>query len=140
MFTENPSHKPDKIRVMLVDDSSMVREVLSSIFKFEPDFAIVAETDNGADAIQLAMTEAPDLVVMDYSMPNMNGIEATRKILEQRPNTRVVLLSAFDDFEHRTQAARAGAKAFFVKPVRDLNTFYDEVRRIVGIAEPTSLS
>lgn len=138
MFNANTPNKLPSIRVLIVDDTEDVRDVLGSIFKFEPGFVVVGEAANGEDGVKLALAERPDLIIMDYAMPRMDGIETTIEILRKLPRTTIVVLSAFDTPTHRLAAFRAGAKAFFVKPVRDLPTFYSEMRRLVGMDAPAA--
>ena len=84
---------PDKISVLLVDDHSLVRRGFRRILEDEPDIEVTGEAGDGAEAVRLAKELQPNVVVMDCAMPNMNGLQATRRILEQQPQTLVLMLS-----------------------------------------------
>src|SRR4051812_48114261 len=104
-----------KIRLMLVDDQSLFREALRTLLALQPDFEIVAEAENGDRAIALAKTHQPDVVLMDLRMPVMGGVEATRRVLAAVPDTRVVVLTTFEEDEEIFEAMRAGAGGYLLK-------------------------
>jgi DNA-binding NarL/FixJ family response regulator len=103
------------IRVMLVDDQDLVRAGFRMILEAEPDIEVVAEANDGAPAIDLAQRYTVDVVLMDIRMPNLDGIEATRRIVELRPSTYVLMLTTFDLNEYVYEALRAGASGFLLK-------------------------
>jgi DNA-binding NarL/FixJ family response regulator len=106
-------------RVVLVDDQELVRTGFRMILAGEDDIEVVAEADNGRDAVDAARRHRPDVVVMDVRMPVMDGIDATRAIAtdEALSQTRVLVLTTFDADEHVVQALRAGASGFLLKDV-----------------------
>lgn len=104
-----------KIKVLLVDDQTMIRQGFGYIIGLQPDMTLAGEAGNGLEAVGLAAACEPDVALMDIQMPGMNGIEATRRILKQRPQTRVVILTTFDDQEYIYQGIRAGAVGYLLK-------------------------
>lgn len=103
------------IRLLLADDHQMMREGLKVLFENEKGFDVVAEADNGADTVDRALKNGVHVVVMDVSMPDLNGIEATRKILDANPNTKVVALSGYENKEFVREMLTAGASAYVLK-------------------------
>jgi DNA-binding NarL/FixJ family response regulator len=103
------------IRVLLVDDQAVVRRALRGRFHLEPDLEVVGEASTGSEALTLAQTLTPDVVLMDIQMPDMDGIQATAAMLRAVPKTRVVILSVLDDAQTRGRAQAAGAVAFVEK-------------------------
>jgi two-component system response regulator NreC len=103
------------IRVLVADDHAVVREGLSSLIRGEDDFSLVGEANSAEKAVALALQTRPDLVVMDISMPEMGGIEATRRIKEQAPEIRVLMLTVHEDKELMRAAIRAGAGGYVLK-------------------------
>lgn len=103
------------LRVLLVDDHTLVRAGIRSLIEGRVGVQIVAETDNGRDAAALVKRHAPDIVIMDISMRELNGIDATALILAQSPGTRVLILSMHSAEEFVRRALRAGASGYLVK-------------------------
>jgi len=105
------------IRVLIADDHSLVRAGFQSVLSIESDITVVGEARNGAEAVALARTEAPDVVLMDIRMPEMDGLEATRLITSDPGlrRTRVVVLTTFDLDEYVFGALKAGASGFLLK-------------------------
>lgn len=101
--------------ILLVDDHKIMRDGLRAMLKNSGDFRVVAEAETGLDAIQQARALKPSLVLMDISLPGLNGIEAMVEILRYLPDTRVVILSMFDDENSVMQAIRGGARGFVLK-------------------------
>ena len=104
-----------KLRIMIVDDHEIFRTGIKSIFENEADIEIVAEAGNGREAVEKAAQLQPDLVLMDLSMPEMDGIEATRQIKKAFPGINVIILTVHDDEEFFLPALRSGASGYVVK-------------------------
>jgi DNA-binding NarL/FixJ family response regulator len=103
------------IRLLIVDDQQLVRAGLRMLCASAPDLRVVGEAGNGQEAVRRARAAVPDVVLMDLRMPGMDGTEATRRILAERPATRVVVLTTFDDDEHLYPALAAGVSGFLAK-------------------------
>jgi DNA-binding NarL/FixJ family response regulator len=103
------------IRVLVVDDQSVVRRGLRVRFHLEPDLQVVGEASTGREALSLAQTLTPDVVLMDIAMPEMDGIETTAALRRMAPQSVVVILSIHDDAQTRERAQAAGAVAFVEK-------------------------
>lgn len=109
-----------KITVLLVDDHSLVRRGFRRMLDDESDMRVVGEASNGEEAIQLAKQTHPQVVVMDCALPGMNGLEATRQILESLPDTVILMLSMHSESTWVRQAIEAGAKGYILKNALDL--------------------
>jgi len=107
----------DTIRVMIVDDHMMVREGLSLFLNADPQIEVVAEAEDGKEAVRLSRDHEPDVVLMDLVMPVMDGMEAMNEILKLRPATKVVVLTSFSDDERVVEAVQGGAAGFLLKDV-----------------------
>ncbi|MFI6289245.1 response regulator [Streptomyces sp. NPDC051018] len=103
------------VRVVLADDQPLVRTALQMVIADAPDLELVGEASDGAEAVRLAETLVPDVVVMDIRMPGMDGIEATRRITAGTAGSHVIVLTTFDDDDYVYGALRAGASGFLVK-------------------------
>jgi DNA-binding NarL/FixJ family response regulator len=103
------------IRILICDDQAIVRNGLTNLFKLEADLEVVGVARNGAEAIQMAARLTPDLVLMDLNMPGVNGIDATRAIRNQCPQTRILVLTTYDDDEWVFDAIHAGAAGYLLK-------------------------
>lgn len=103
------------IRVMVVDDQTMVRAGFRLLLADEPDIEVVAEASNGRDAVAQAARFRPDVILMDIRMPEMDGLEATRRILASDAGARVLVLTTFDLDDYVFEALRAGASGFVLK-------------------------
>jgi DNA-binding NarL/FixJ family response regulator len=108
-----------KIRILLADDHTMVRQGFRMILAAQPDMEIVGEAGNGREAIELTEELHPDVVVMDVAMPELNGIEATRRITTSSTSTRVLALSMYKDSVYVREILRAGARGFLLKDAID---------------------
>lgn len=106
------------LRVVLVDDQALLRQGFRMILEAEGDIEVVAEAEDGAEAVELAGRCSPDVFVMDVRMPRMDGIEATRRIVSASRSARVLVLTTFDLDEYVLGALRAGASGFILKDVR----------------------
>jgi two-component system, NarL family, response regulator NreC len=114
------------IRVLLADDHTLFREGVRALLSSEKDFEIVGEAADGEEAVRKTEELRPDLVVMDILMPGMNGIEATQRIRQSCPGTKVLALSMYDDEEHVQRLLTAGASGFMLK-----RATHDELVRAV---------
>jgi DNA-binding NarL/FixJ family response regulator len=105
----------DRIRILLAEDQEIVRQGLRYIIDAQPDMVVVGEAADGNDAVRLAFSLEPEVVLMDIRMPGRTGIEATRDILKTRPATRIILLTTFDIQEYVYDGIRAGAVGYLLK-------------------------
>ena len=103
------------IRVLVVDDHQLVRAGVTTLLQSEPDITVVGEARNGREAVESVEGSSPDVVLMDLSMPEMDGVEATRRIRAAHPDTRVVVLTSFSDRERVADALEAGAIGYLLK-------------------------
>ncbi|MBO8157871.1 MAG: response regulator transcription factor [Bacillaceae bacterium] len=103
------------IKVVLIDDHKLFREGIKRILDFEPDFEVVAEGDDGNQAVELISLHQPDVVILDINMPNMNGVETTRRLLDQFPDLKILILSIHDDESYVTHALKSGAQGYLLK-------------------------
>src|SRR5512134_2116057 len=102
-------------RILIADDHGVLRAGLTSLLNAEPDLQVVGDASTGEDALRLAIELRPDLVLMDVSMPDQGGIEATRRILEAVPGMRVLMLTVHEDVSLVREAVRAGAAGYILK-------------------------
>ncbi len=121
----------EKISVLLVDDHSLVRRGFRRMLEDEPDLYVVGEASDGEEAVKLARSLAPRVVVMDCALPGMNGLQATRKILQSAPDTLVLMLSMHTEETWVRQALDAGARGYVLKNAMDLE-LGSAIRRIVN--------
>jgi len=102
-------------RVLLVDDHAIIRQGLASLLEKQPDIEVVGSVENGRKAVDIARELAPDLVIMDISMPNLNGIDATRKIVEEMGDVKVIALSIHSSRHFVSEMLKAGASGYILK-------------------------
>ncbi len=108
----------DKIRVLLADDQKLFTESIRTLIEsYAEDIEIVAVATNGAEAVKLAQRFKPQVILMDVRMPEMNGVEATRRILAEFPSTRIMILSTFDEDEYVREALHLGAAGYLLKDI-----------------------
>ena len=112
------------MRILIADDHGIVRDGLKSLLNKQPDMEVVGEAENGQTAVRMAEEYSPDIVIMDMSMPLLNGVEATRLILKNDPNTRVMILSMHSDRQIVKETLEAGASAYVLK-----SHIFDEMLR-----------
>lgn len=105
----------EPIRVLVVDDHSLFRRGVIAVISTQPDMKVVAEAANGREAVKAAKEVHPDIVLMDLSMPEMGGVEATRYLLKEMPETNVLMLTIADEDEDLFNAMKAGAKGYLLK-------------------------
>jgi DNA-binding NarL/FixJ family response regulator len=116
--------------ILIVDDNSGVRNVLTRILQKGREFSVVGEAEDGSEALELARALSPDLILMDLAMPRVNGLEATRKIKIERPGTKVIILTRYDEDAYRQAATQSGADAFLPKGTR-LAELLATIRQVV---------
>ena len=105
----------ESIRVLVADDHPVFRRGMRAILGAEPDTELLGEATNGEEAVTLALELRPDVILMDLNMPNLNGIEATRRILQANPDTAILMLTMFEDDKSILAAMRAGAHGYVLK-------------------------
>ncbi len=117
-----PSIQNQKIGVLLVDDHAVVRQGLRMFIEMQSDMLVLGEGADGAEAVELSARLKPDVILLDLLMPRMDGVEATRKIMENNPQARVLILTSFGDDDKIFPAIRAGAQGYLLKDIqpRDL--------------------
>src|SRR3954452_10460323 len=127
-----------KFRILLADDHSVVRQGFRLILENQTDMEVVGEASNGREAVSIAESLQPDVVIMDVTMPELNGIEATRRINELSPRTRVLALSMHKDSVYVREILRAGAKGYLLKDAagNDLLAAVRAVARGEGYLSP----
>src|ERR1043165_1640157 len=103
------------IRILLVDDHKIMRDGLSAVLERESEFEIAAEAANGREAVQVARTLHPDVIIMDVVMPEVNGIDATVQIRKESPNARIIALTMHSDKNYLTRMLRAGTVGYLLK-------------------------
>jgi two-component system, NarL family, response regulator NreC len=104
-----------KTRILLADDHKLMRSGLKALIEQQPELMVVGEADDGRQAVALAASLKPDLLVMDIGMPNLNGIEAAHQITQANPATAIVILSMHSDESYVLRALKAGAKGYLLK-------------------------
>ena len=117
MATPEASPAAVKARVLLVDDHALLRTGVANIINQEPDLRVVAEAENGIEAIDAYERHQPDVTLLDLRMPVMEGVEVVRQIRERDPRARVIILTTYDTDDEISQALKAGAKAYVLKDI-----------------------
>lgn len=121
----------NKLKVLLVDDHALVRRGFRRMLEDEPSFQVVGEASDGLEAVQCAEQLLPDVIVMDCALPQINGIEASRRILAKKPETAILMLSMHSEDTLVRQALEAGARGYVLKNAMDL----DLISAIKKVAE-----
>lgn len=119
----------DSLRILIVDDHALFRSGMTGLLRTTPDMQVVGAAVDGNEAIAMAATLQPDLILMDLHMPGMSGIEATRRILQASPNIRVLVVTMFEDEHSVSMALRAGAHGYMLKDADE-----DELLRAIRAA------
>src|SRR5574342_979362 len=114
-------------KIVIIDDHQLFREGVKRILEFEKSFQVVAEGDDGSEALGLVQEYQPHVVIMDINMPQMNGVEATRELVEKYPDTKVIILSIHDDENYVTHALKTGACGYLLKEM-DADALIEAVR------------
>ena len=120
----NGSSSP--IRILVVDDHPIVREGIAGLIGVQPDMTLVAQADNGREAIQHFRTHGPDVTLMDLQMPEMNGLDALIAIRTEFPEARVIMLTTYEGDVHILRALKAGAQGYLLK-----NTLHSDLLRTI---------
>jgi len=123
--------KEDHLKVMLVDDHEIVRQGLRALLEAEDDIEIVTEASNGREAVDMAKSYRPNVVIMDVRMPDMNGVEACREIRDQDADIQVIMLTSFSDDEALFNSIMAGAAGFVLKQIRGRDLI-DAIRNVAS--------
>jgi two-component system NarL family response regulator len=121
----------DPIRVVICDDHALFRRGLMMTLEDEPGVEVVAEAENGREAIEMTETYAPDVVLMDVRMPRLGGIEATRQISESHPSARIIMLTVSDAEDDLFEAVKAGANGYLLKEI-SIEEVADAIRAVVS--------
>ena len=108
-----------KIRVLLADDHSVVRQGFRLLLSLQDDIDVIGEAASGSEAVSLCRTLGPDVLILDVQMPGMNGVEATRQIMQEMPGTNILILSMHKDAIYVRETLRAGAKGYLLKDAID---------------------
>jgi DNA-binding NarL/FixJ family response regulator len=119
----------DKIRLLIADDHPLMREAIHGAFLNQPDMEVVSEASDGEEAVRLCAQYKPDVVILDIVMPKMSGIEATREIVRECPETSVLILTAYDDDRYVIGLLEAGAAGYLLKTARG-HAIVDAVRTV----------
>ncbi|HBY09552.1 MAG TPA: DNA-binding response regulator [Chloroflexi bacterium] len=119
------------IQLLLVDDQRLMRDGLRTLLELESDFEVVGEAENGAQALESYRQLTPDVILMDIRMPQMDGVEATRRLREIDPEARVIILTTFDDNEYVFEGLRAGALGYLLKDVSS-DELADAIRKVAA--------
>lgn len=121
----------DRIRILIVDDQRLMREGLRTLLELEPDFDVAGEAGDGQAGCEAFAQLAPDVVLMDIRMPSMDGVEATRRLVQHDPAARVIILTTFDDEQYVFEGLRAGALGYLLKDVSG-HDLAGAIRTVVG--------
>ncbi len=120
------------IKVLLVEDHKIVREGIHFFLENQPDIEVVAEADNGQAALKLTAEFFPDVALMDLNMPVLNGIDTTRRISSEYPETKVLILSMHSEKQFLLEALRAGAKGFILKSSISARELVQAIRKVAA--------
>ncbi len=121
----------NKTSIYIVDDHRILRDGLRALLETRPDFRVVGEADDGRAAVDGVLKKKPDLVLMDITMPGLNGIDAAQLIHDQAPETKIIILSVHSDAEHIYRAFQAGAQGYLLKESAG-NDVIDAVRDVMA--------
>lgn len=129
------------IKVLLVDDQRLMRDGMRTLLSLEPDLTVAGEAGNGREGLAAALQVHPDVVLMDIRMPEMNGVEATREIRRQLPETRVLVLTTFDDDDLVMEALLEGAAGYLTKDL-PAEEIADAIRKVQtgGVVMPPPIA
>ena len=128
-----------KTKILLADDHSIVRMGISALLAYESDLAVVGEAEDGEEAVELAKRHKPDVVLMDLMMPRLDGVEATRRIREELPSCKVLILTTFGTSADVSRAIASGASGAVVKDIGK-DEIVDAIRRVARVYGLDTLS
>ncbi|RHW37280.1 DNA-binding response regulator [Neobacillus notoginsengisoli] len=120
-----------KTKIVIVDDHQLFREGVKRILEFERSFDVVAEGDDGTTALDLIKEYDPDVLIMDINMPTLNGVEATALVMEQYPDTKIIILSIHDDENYVMHALQTGARGYLLKEM-DADALIEAVKVVAA--------
>jgi two-component system, NarL family, response regulator NreC len=123
-----------KVRILLADDHTVMRAGLRALLERQPNLEVVGEAGDGRQTVELASLHVPDVAVMDIAMPNLNGVEATRRLVSKQPTISVVILSMYSDESYVMRALEAGARAYLLKD----SAVTDLIRAIEAVSQGKS--
>ena len=118
-----------EITILLADDHNVLRQGIAQMLEAQPDMKVVAQASNGSDAVALARTHQPDIVLMDINMPEMDGVEAARRITAELPGTGVIILTMYRRDDYVFEAIKAGANGYLLKEV-ELDELLEAIRAV----------
>lgn len=119
----------NKIKILIIDDHTMFREGVKRVIEMEPDFEVVGQAGNGEEGYKLVEALQPEVILMDINMPQMNGVEATEKILSIKPDAKIIILSIHDDEFYVFRTLESGAKGYLLKDM-DIETLAEAIRAV----------
>ena len=127
-----------QVRILIADDHRLVRQGLRQLCEGLANFTVVAEAENGVQAVELARTSQPDVILMDIAMPEMDGVEAIRQIINETPSARIIALTMYREEKFMLDAIRAGARGYLLKTVdaHDLIAAIEAVQRGDYLIDP----
>jgi DNA-binding NarL/FixJ family response regulator len=117
------------LNVLLVDDHKIMRDGIKAILRHSEEFHVMAEAEDGSEAVQICKRQRPDIVLMDIGLPGLNGIETTTELLRLHPGIKIIILSMYDDEHSVVGAIRSGARAFVLKKASD-NDLVEALRTV----------
>lgn len=125
----------EPVRVLLVDDQPLFRRAIASLLDAQPDFTVVGQGNNGLEGVELAIELRPDVMLCDVEMPVMTGVEASARVLQEVPGTKVVLLTISEDDDYLIPAIRQGVHGYLLKDMHP-DQLFDTLRQVVAGENP----
>ncbi len=125
------------VRILLADDLLLFRRAIAELIDDQDDLTVVGQADNGVEAVEMAQALRPDIVVLDVEMPVMDGIAAARRLRELMPDTRIVMLTVWEDDDHLLEAVQLGVHGYLLKDLRPTE-LYDMLRSVMRDDTPVS--
>jgi DNA-binding NarL/FixJ family response regulator len=127
LIIDNKGIAVEALRILIADDHPLFRHGMAALLAANPEFSVVGEATTGQEAVRLAGSLQPDVILMDIQMPELNGIEATRRILYESPHIRILIITMFEDDSSVFAAMKAGARGYILKDARK-----EEIIRAIG--------